>query len=169
MQDYCSEESINTRIRGIKANSDLVLINLFRSHAIGPAPIFLLQALADNKINISFLTRIRTESDTTCSCCVSINDIGRVACLVDEAISHGERVEVVRGVAAVSVFPHHYHLNVLGTVVGLLGQKGIPVLAMGTSLSTVTVVVDCRILPRVVALFGEMFDLPVPPMSVPPD
>jgi aspartokinase len=169
MQNFCLEKGVKARIGGIKVSFDLALLNLFRPSAVGEAPIFLLQALADNKINISFLTRMENDSGSTCNCCVSVHDLDRVACLFDEAAFYGEQVEVIHKVAVVSVFPHRYQLSVLGTVVGALGQAEISVHAMGTSLSSITVVVDCRSLPRVITLFEEVFDLPGLSRSILPD
>jgi aspartokinase len=159
MQDLHLEIIDPIRIDGIKVSAGLVLFNLYRLRP-DTAPASLWWAMAGEKINLHFLTRVETDSGTTCSWCISATDMLRAKCLLDRSTPLGEQVEVIRPVAAVSIFPHRHHLAVPALAIGALGQKRIPIHALGTSLSSVVIVTSEHLISPATDVLTRLFSLP---------
>jgi aspartokinase len=159
MQDLHLEINDPIRIDGIKVTTGLVLFNLCRPLP-DTAPASLWQAMAGEKINIHFLTRMKTDAGTTCSWCISATDMLRAECFLDGARSLGEQVEVIRPVAAVSIFPHRHHLAAPALAIGALEQERIPIHALGTSLSSVVIVTSEHLVSPAADALTRILSLP---------
>ncbi len=155
MQNVCSEDSGKVKIGGIKMSPELVLINLSHHH---PS---LLQRIAEDKINLAFLIRRQIEVGSACSFCVARKDVGRVTGFMGQVAFEAGHVEIIDLVATLSIFPHNGSLAVLGATVRILGEAGIPIHALCTSLSSLSMVIDHRLLQSAVNALQKEFNLPV--------
>jgi aspartokinase len=158
MQDVCSEDTGKIRIGGIKLSRELVQYNLYRS---APAPLTLtsfFRQVAEDRINLTFLSLSCSETGSICSFCIAAGDRTRLEGLVASAAS--AELEVIAPVGTITIFPHHHSLSLLGRVIGILGKAQIPLHALCTSLSSLAINTDYHFLDQAVEELQKVLDLP---------
>jgi aspartokinase len=160
VHNLCSKASPPLAIGGIKVSPVLVQFNLFH-HASGLSALSIVfRRIAEERINLSFLTLGKAEHGVACSFCVAENDAGRTQRLMEQTVPEDSRFSMMSRVGTVSLFPHHDSLVLVGTVLKILGAARIPVYALCTSLSAVAVCIDYHLIDRAIVEFRKFFDLP---------
>lgn len=121
----------------------------------------LLNQLTLQKINLPFLCRGTAAGGTAISFCVAPSELSVAAGLVDEVIRSPEvRPEIIQSVGILTLYPHQSSLRVLGLVLSLFGQQGLPVHGLCTSISALAVLTDYRLLDRGAEVLQTVFRLP---------
>ncbi len=161
MQDFCSENTAEIKLGGIKLSPELVLFNLYRLPIHGQDHFSLLRRIAEDRINLTFLLHHQTKTGMACSFCVIRNDAVRVKRCIQSPGSSGEEIGIIDPVGTIAIFPHRYSLAVLGTLIRITARARIPIHALCTSLSSVAVTTDYRYLGKVVEEVQKVFSLPV--------
>jgi hypothetical protein len=94
------------------------------------------------------------------SCCVESEDINRVKQLIDKKPTLKKNIEFILPVGALSIFPHHSNLKLLGLSFYLLGKQHLPLYGMASSISSLTFITDYSQLDNAVSVLLEYMDLP---------
>lgn len=149
------------KIGGIKLSQELAQFNVFGGHSVGLLLTPYLRRMAENRINLTFLSLGKSEAGSIGSFCVAANDFARVRQLLGADVSAENRIEVVAPVGTITIFPHQRSFTLLGSVIGSLGKAGIPIHAICTSLSTLAVNTDYQLLDQAVEELEKILDLPV--------
>jgi aspartate kinase len=122
-------------------------------------------AMGERGINVQFIVQ-----------CIDIHDHDQVVfCIADDELAQaqdilekvrdqvgGQRVIQRRNVAIISIFGPDFRERpgIAATMFSALGAKGINILAISTSISTLSCVIDGDKLSAAVAAMRETFDLP---------
>jgi aspartokinase len=125
----------------------------------------ILSALGDKGINVQFIVQ-----------CIDIQDHSHVVfCISQEELDQAEEIlenvrhelgaqQVIRrpNVALISIFGPDFRERpgIAGMMFAALGTRGINILAISTSISTLTCVIDADHLATAVTAMRETFDLP---------
>lgn len=148
------------KIGGIKLSQELAQFNVSGGHSVGLLLTPYLRCMAENRINLTFLSLDKSEAGSIGSFCVAANDFARVRQLMDADVSAQNRIEVVAPVGTITIFPHRRSFTLLGSVIGSLGKAGIPIHAICTSLSTLAVNTDYPLLDQAVEELEKILDIP---------
>lgn len=163
MHDACSGKKIT--IGGIKLSPELVQFNLFSGMAAGLPLTSVLRRIARERVNVTFLclscSTDDAKTDIIGSFCVSADDFPCVKQMVDAEAGAGHRVEILAPVGTITLFPHHHSFVLLGGVLNALAKAGIPVHAVCTSLSSLAINTEYRLLDRAVEELEKILDLRV--------
>jgi aspartokinase len=154
-----------TKIGGIMQTTGLAKVGVM---AISDRPGIaghILSALGDKGINVQFIVQ-----------CIDIQDHSHVVfCICQEELDQAEEIlenvrhelgaqQVIRrpNVALISIFGPDFRERpgIAGTMFAALGTRGINILAISTSISTLTCVIDADHLATAVTAMRETFDLP---------
>ena len=148
------------RINGIKFSTKLVQINLLNgSLPEDPRPLFF-RLLSQNQINIPFVLLTGMGENILGSCCVESEDINRVKKLIDKEPTLKKNIEFIPSVGALSIFPHHSNLKLLGLSFYLFGKQRLPLYGMASSISSLTFITNYSQLDKAVSILLEHIDLP---------
>ena len=125
----------------------------------------ILSALGERGINVQFIVQ-----------CIDIQDHSHVVfCISQDELEQAEEIlgdvqhelgaqQVIRrpNVALISIFGPDFRERpgIAGAMFGALGARGINILAISTSISTLTCVIDADHLTTAVAAMRDTFDLP---------
>ncbi|MDH3837238.1 MAG: hypothetical protein OET07_16830 [Desulfobacteraceae bacterium] len=157
-----TRESIDKKIRinGIKFSTELVQINLLNgSFPQDSRPLFF-QLLAQDHINIPFILISGMGEKNIGSCCVAAEDFHRTKKVVAGETKLKEKLEFIQGVGALSIFPHHSNLKLLGVSFYLLSKAHLPLYGMASSISSLTFITDYSLLDEAVTTLLEYMVLP---------
>lgn len=148
------------RVGGLRTRPGLCLLRLESGIAQERALASVLGLLAARRINLCFLAQWREAERVVASFAVEAGegDLAREAVLRFPAMA--ERLQSVAPVAALSVYPHHHRLELLGRVLRGLAGAGVPVLAVASSISAVTFALPESGLPTAVASLQGAVVLP---------
>lgn len=130
------------RIDGLRLSHELLFIRILPVPGAGNPCSLLYRHLADNRVNVPFLSVSGLGKDMGTCCCVSATDQGRVRALIGAAPVLRECVTFVSSVGMISLFPHQNSMTILGCSLQAFGEAGLPLYGMGSSLSSVTFVTD---------------------------
>jgi aspartate kinase len=125
----------------------------------------IMSAMGERGINVQFIVQ-----------CIDIHDHDQVVfCIADDELAEaqdiledvrdevgGQQVIQRRNVAIISIFGPDFRERpgIAGTMFSALGAKEINILAISTSISTLSCVIDAEKLSDAVAAIRETFDLP---------
>ena len=125
----------------------------------------ILGALGKDGINVQFIVQCLDENaQDHVVFCVNQDNFDAALTIVNEVKGYVEASSVTSNasVATVSVFGPDFRERpaIAGMMFNALASQGINILAISTSISTVSCVIDADHLPRAVASLTETFDLP---------
>ena len=120
------------------------------------------QRLAQNRINIEFINQIPhqngyssvilcVDSKVTLSTLVSLEEI--------KSAIHAQDIFPLAKAGILSLFPHREHAVIIGTIIQTLSAAHIPLLAMATSLSAISCVIEEEKIPDALSLLSKEFCL----------
>ncbi|MFH1134884.1 MAG: hypothetical protein V1816_02230 [Pseudomonadota bacterium] len=146
------------RIGGIKLSGNLTLTVLSESRT-NPVlyPGFRL-ALAENQINMTMLAFFRKEDGVKISFTTASEDAPRVEALAKSF--KGLHPEFFHDKTTISIFPAKSGADILGRALWSLGQAGVEIRAISSSLSTLTFVIDLARQDLAVRTLTSVFDIP---------
>jgi hypothetical protein len=148
------------RINGIKLSTKLVQINLLNGSLPENTRSLFFRLLSQNQINIPFILLTCMGEKILGSCCVESKDISRIKIVIDKEPALKENIEFISSVGALSIFPHHSNLKLLGLSFYLLGKQNLPLYGLASSISSLTFITDYSQLDEAVSILLEYMDLP---------
>ncbi len=160
MAENCPNPKADIHISGIKLSNELVQFNWVKHTSETVAGSDFFRLLAENRVNISFLCTGTLEEGKISCCCVETEYFDLVKKLLEQAADMRQDIEILPHVGTLTLYPHRCNLKLLGLVMSELGKAGIPVYAIGTSISALTLSTDYRLLNRAVDILGEVMNLP---------
>jgi aspartokinase len=148
------------RIEGITLSNELVAI-IFRN--IGNVSDYIsrfCRILTKNQINMHFLSTASRGEIHQISCCVALEDQILVTDLINAEFGELPEVEFIASVGLLSLFPHQFSLNILGSILHAIGRERLPLYGLASSLSSLSFITDYLLLNRAVAALQEYLDVP---------
>ena len=120
------------------------------------------QRLAQNRINIEFINQIPLKNGhNNVILCVDSKDIHSTLASLEEiktSISAGDIFPLARA-GILSLFPHREHAVIISTVIQTLSAANIPLLAMASSISAISCVINEEKIPDALSLLSKTFGL----------
>lgn len=161
-------------IGGIKFSPELVQ---YTHHALSPADrslADLLKCLTERRINLPFLCTSSARGGTHSTFCVAAGDVNQVEMLLaansmpcdtehprsPNGASLCDQLQVIHGVGTLTLFPHRRSLALLGRVVEILGQSGMSIHSLCTSISALAINIDFVLLDQAVEVLEKIVELP---------
>ena len=160
MGENCSSLTGGIDVGGIKFSRKLVQYNWIGNQGEPVPGLRLFRLLAENRINIPFLCIGVAGSGILSFCCVEYEFFRQVRKLVELDAPMRQNIEVISPVGTLTLFPHKCNLALLGIVMSELGKAGLPIHAIGTSISALTFSTDYNLLNHAVDVLGRVLNLP---------
>ena len=148
------------RIEGIKLSEELVAVNFRDLSTASDYLSHFCQTLADNQINLVFLSKTGLLGNTQISLCAAINDQVRIREALAAKPGMVSHAEFISPVGLVSIFHHQFSLKILGLVLSIFGRIPLPLYGSASSLSSLTFITDYAQLNRAVEAIREHLDVP---------
>ena len=120
------------------------------------------QKLAQNRINIEFINQIPLKNGyNNVVLCVDSKDIHSTLASLEEIKSaiHARDIFPLAKVGILSMFPHREHAVIIGTIIQTLSSANIPLLAMASSISAISCVIEEEKIPDALSLLSKEFGL----------
>ncbi len=161
-------------IGGIKFSPELVQ---YSHHTLSPADrslADLLKCFTERRINLPFLCACSADDGSLSTFCVAAGDSALVEMLLaahpaacdnrhnqsPSEVSLRDQLQVMHGVGTLTLFPHRRSLVLLGRVIEILGQSGIPIHSLCTSISALAINIDFLLLDQAVEVLEKIVELP---------
>ncbi len=152
------------KIGGIIQSKNLVQVGVMSAPDHPGSAGKILGALGQEGINIEFIVQCSDSGRGSIIFCLNEKDLPEAlnALHASQQSTGFERVVHHSPVAIISVFGPHFREKpaVAGTMFSALGNSGINILAISTSISTLSCVIEESLLPEAVKAVSEAFDLP---------
>jgi aspartate kinase len=153
------------KIGGIIQNQDLAQVGVLSAPDHPGVAGKILGTLGSEGINIQFIVHsVDLTGRGNIVFCIDRKDLERTLRILDRIQSEGsyEKVTHHTPVGIISIFGPHFREKpaIAGTMFAALGDMGINILAISTSISTLSCVIDEALLPDAVKAICEAFELP---------
>lgn len=153
------------KIGGVIQNSDLAKIGVMGIPDRPGVAGAILSALGRKSINVEFIVQcIDLYNNDHVVFCVARDDLEAAVSILEEIRPHLGAKEVVHKpeVGIVSIFGPDFRERpgIAGAMFNALASVGVNILAISTSISTVSCVIDVHNLPEAVRVIEETFDMP---------
>jgi aspartate kinase len=154
-----------TKIGGIMKSPYLSEVSVLGIPSRPGTAAAILGALGEEGINVQFVVQcLDADAQDHVVFCVSQDDLDEALEIVNAIKDHVEASSVTynRSVATISIFGPDFRERpaIAGTMFRALASRGINILAISTSISTVSCVIDAEHLSEAVTSVSETFDLP---------
>ncbi len=161
-------------IGGIKFSEELVHVThniLFPSDR---SFIDLIERIAEKRINMPFVCAGAIGGETVGTFCIAATDFVFLEKLLDShpplidpacrqpsvGLSLRNQLQIRHGVGTLTVFPHRRSLAMVGEIIKMLGQAGIVIYSLCTSISAVAINICYKSLDPAVLVLGKKLELP---------
>jgi hypothetical protein len=161
-------------IGGIKFSEELVHVS---HRAVAPDDQYfvdLVKHIAENRINIPFLCSSVYGDEFLGTFCIAATDFALLAriigtlsslrekkkCKSSPGFLNHESLKITQGVGTLTLFPHRRSLALIGRLVGTLGEAGIVIHSLCTSISALAINVDYHLLDFAVEVLEKIVELP---------
>jgi hypothetical protein len=148
------------RVNGIKLSHELIHINILPKSDKRNFNERFLRSMAENRINLPFLSYSAINRRVQGSFCIAAEDSGRLNQILALDPPLKESVECISPVGSVSLFPHNFSLKLFGCLMHVFGKACLPLYGMAASLSALTVTTDFHLLDRAIELLKPHISLP---------
>lgn len=153
------------RIGGIMQNAHLALLNVTAVPDRPGIAAAILGGLGEQNINVQFIVQCIDQSQRDqVAVCVDRDDLPTAESVVERVAPELDAGKVIAnpGVAIVSIFGPDFRERpgIAGTMFDALAGQGINILAISTSISTVSCVIESDDLEMALISLRETFDLP---------
>ncbi|MBN1106963.1 MAG: hypothetical protein JXL84_26405 [Deltaproteobacteria bacterium] len=129
----------SARLGGFKILKDVCRIALASPNDTGRLPVGLFRVIAENRINLPYLTLVSDSSFWGVNIVVEAGDLDKICRLIEEI--HGKAFTVNSRSAILSVFPHRRNPDISGRLFEAFDQQGLEPEALANSPSAISVVV----------------------------
>jgi len=157
------------RIEGIKLSGELAAINFRNLPGEKDFISRFCQILAENQVNLLFLSTTSLRKNNQISCCVAATDLDIVKKLIASEPVMASHTEFILPVGSLSIFPHQFSLKILGLILNIFGRINIPLYGLTSSLSALTCITDYAHLHTAVKAIRENIDVPSDQISLKPE
>jgi aspartokinase len=120
------------------------------------------QRLAQNRINVEFVNKISLQNGhASVLLCVDSKDLYSAVAVLEEIKNAAHELDIFppARVAILSLFPHREHPIISGIITQTLSAAHIPLLAMASSLSSISCVIHEERLSEALGLLSKTFGL----------
>lgn len=120
------------------------------------------RCLSQNRINIEFINQIPVNNEyTNIILCVDSSNRYSTSTELEKLkpLIHARDIVPLHKVGILSIFPHKEHAFIIYSIIQALTDTDIPVLAMGSSLSSVSCVIDEKKVPDAIRRLSKEFGL----------
>lgn len=148
------------RIGGIKFTENLACVGITDAHPDAETAMRFFSLLAANEINIVMITQGGNDAHIRTDCAIAEEHVQRIMELTAPLAELRERLQIRRGLGAISIYPHQSRMNLLGIILMAFGANQIPVYSMASSLSAFTFLTECDCLNLAVEALESHFTLP---------
>lgn len=150
---------------GIIQNIKLAKICLQSVPNIPGVASAILNALGDNNINVQFIVQaIEISTRANMSICIGMDDMELALSIIEKVRKEVQidKVTCTPNVVILSVFGPHFrdHPGIAGLVFSSLALVGINILAISTSISSISCVIDGKHLDEALDSLMEAFNIP---------
>jgi aspartokinase len=118
--------------------------------------------LSQNRINIEFINQIPVNNGYT-NVILCVDSSNRYSASTEleklKPLIHARDIVQIQKVGILSIFPHKEHAFIIHSIIQALTDTDIPVLAMGSSLSSVSCVIDEKKVPDAIRRLSKEFGL----------
>jgi aspartokinase len=118
--------------------------------------------LSQNRINVEFINQVPLKNGRSdVILCVDSSNRYSVSTELEKlkSLIHARNIVQIQNVGVLSIFPHKEHAFVISSIIQSLTAEGIPVLAMGNSLSSVSCVIEEEKVPDAIQSLSKEFGL----------
>lgn len=161
-------------IGGIKFSEELVHVAHCGFSPSDRSFVDLIERIAENRINLPFVCAGADGDESHSTFCVAATDFAVVERLLytepsrsqekyqqqPVALSTGNQLQITHGVGTLTLFPHRRSLAMLGHIIEILGQAGIVIHSLCTSISAMAINVDYHLLDLAVEVLEKIVELP---------
>lgn len=153
------------KIGGIMQSTDLSMVGVMSTPDRPGIASAIMDSLGQHGVNVEFIVQ-----------CIDLNNLSNIVFCVKEAVVDqtlslleevrkdvgAQRVVVTRDVAIISIFGPDFRQRpgIAGAMFTALARQSINILAISTSISTVSCVIEADRLAKAVQAIRETFDLP---------
>ena len=148
------------RVNGIKLSRELIHIDVLARPAKGEITARLIGSMAENRVNIAFLSYSAMDRRVQGAFCIAAEDAGRLNHILALDPDLQAAVTCISPAGSVSLFPHRFSLELFGRLVHVFGKSGLPLYGTAASLSALTLVTDFHLLERALKLIRPHIRLP---------
>lgn len=153
------------KIGGMMQNTDLSMIGVMGTPDRPGVASAIMEALGRSSINVEFVVQsIDLEVRSNVVCCVKESSADQAIGVLEEARKEigAQKITLTRGVAMLSIFGPDFRQRpgVAAAMFTTLADAGINILAISTSISTITSVILGEGLPNAVQAIKDNFDMP---------
>lgn len=148
------------RIGGIKFTENLALVSITVLISETETAMRFFSLMAANEINIVMITQSLNDQHVRTDCAIAEDHIQRIMELTASSAELQERMQIQRGLGAISIYPHKSRTKLLGIILTAFGANQIPVYGMASSLSAFTFLTQCDCLNLAVEALEVHFTLP---------
>ena len=120
------------------------------------------QRLAEHRVNIEFVNQLPLKNGIIdVILCVDKKDAQSARALLEEVktILNARTISALDSVGILSIFPHREHALISGTIMQALSEAHIPLLAMASSISAISCVINEEQVPNALSLLSRQFSL----------
>ena len=120
------------------------------------------QRLAQNRINIEFINQSPLKNGySNVILCVDSKDTHSTLASLEEikSVIHAQDIFPLAKAGILSMFPHREHAVIIGTIIQTLSAANIPLLAMASSISAISCVIEEEKIPDALSLLSKEFGL----------
>ena len=120
------------------------------------------QRLAEQRVNIEFVNQIPLKDEIIdIILCVDKKDAQSARALLEEVKTalNALTISPLDSVGILSLFPHREHAVISGTIMQVLSDAHIPLLAMASSISAISCVIKEEQVPNALSLLSRQFSL----------
>jgi aspartokinase len=149
-----------TPISGLKLSEQLTSIWVHTPPRMENRLTRLCRLLTRQQINIAFLTSASLLDSRPVLCCIDVNDQPAVADLMDRNEDLKPHIRYGGCVGVITFYPHRSDLKLLGLALQLLGQNGIKVHGLASSIAALSFVVDFHRIDDAARAFAANLQLP---------
>ena len=148
------------RIGGIKFSEELIQITVACKSPDSSSICRLLHLVAEQNINISFLTHSVCTKSPGSIFCVDCGALDTIHHILKASSWPAEFIKIIPSVGTLTVFPHRNELKLLGLIIKSFGHYGFPVHSFSTSISTISLNTDYLLLDAIADKLQSVLLLP---------
>jgi len=124
----------------------------------------LLNLLADAQINLEFITEISyRDSSAVMSFCINADHMYKVDKLIQDSVEvKSLKISKMEYVSILGIYGPHFREKpgIAAIFCSVLGESGINILGMSSSISTISCIIDVRDIEKAKSLLLKRFELP---------
>ncbi len=154
------EEGQKVRIGGIKFSEELVQVIVARTSPDDATIYQLLQLIAEQNINISFLCHSVITSKPESVFCIDRVDFVKFQQVLKVSSLKNEQINIIPSVGTITLFPHRNSFNLLGRILSLFGQNDFPIHSFSTSISAIAFNTEYSLLENIAEKLQQILALP---------